>query len=317
MTQWYVKDLSKLTGVSVQTLHHYDRIDLLKPSLRLSNGYRLYSEKDLLQLQQIIALKFFGFELSQIKALLTDSVGALEHFSVQAQFLERKAGTLLDASKALKNIISEVNDDRSIPWETIIKLIEVYRMTQELEKTWAGNVFTPEELKQYANFEAGLKAKFTPEDKKVFTANWLNLIDQVRSNLMADPKSDFGVSIAKQIKDHVWGLYGNEHANLRHSIWEKGFKKGKMEGDRALDPAIVEWIDKAMDNYWRMRIYNLLDQVELGASAELLQNWTDLMNEMYGDSEELKQAAIDAGQNKDDLRVGPKAKEWLRQFIKK
>ncbi|CAM2886902.1 TPA: MerR family DNA-binding transcriptional regulator [Legionella pneumophila] len=34
MTQWFVKDLSKLTGVSVQTLHHYDRIGLLKPSLR-------------------------------------------------------------------------------------------------------------------------------------------------------------------------------------------------------------------------------------------------------------------------------------------
>ena len=70
-----------------------------------------------------------------------------------------------------------------------------------------------------------------------------------------------------------------------------------------------------MDNYWRERIDNLLDQVELLASPERLQNWTDLMNEMYADSEELKQAAIDAGQNKDHLRVGPKAKEWLCQFI--
>lgn len=59
MTQWYGKDLSRLTHVTVQTLHHYDRFGLLKPSLRLSNGYRLYSEKDLLKLQQIIALKFF------------------------------------------------------------------------------------------------------------------------------------------------------------------------------------------------------------------------------------------------------------------
>ena len=57
MTQWYVKDLSHITGVSVQTLHHYDRIGLLKPSLRHTNGYRVYSEKDLLTLQQIIALK--------------------------------------------------------------------------------------------------------------------------------------------------------------------------------------------------------------------------------------------------------------------
>ena len=84
MTQWYVKDLSKITKVSVQTLHHYDRIDLLKPSLRLSNGYRVYSEKDLLQLQQIIALKFFGFELKHIKVLLTGNTRAIEHFLIQA-----------------------------------------------------------------------------------------------------------------------------------------------------------------------------------------------------------------------------------------
>ena len=125
MTHWYVKDLSKLTGISVQTLHHYDRIDLLGPSLRLSNGYRVYSEKDLLQLQQIIALKFFGFELSKIKLLLMGNAGALEHFSVQAQFLEQKANSLLEASKVLKSIISKVSDDKSIPWETIFKLIEV------------------------------------------------------------------------------------------------------------------------------------------------------------------------------------------------
>ncbi len=78
MAEWYVKDLSKLTGISVQTLHQYDRIHLLKPSIRLPNGYRIYSEKDLLRLQQIIALKFFGFELSQIKKLLnSDSEAGL------------------------------------------------------------------------------------------------------------------------------------------------------------------------------------------------------------------------------------------------
>lgn len=79
MTQWFVKDLSRLTGVSVQTLHHYDRIQLLKPSLRLVNGYRVYSENDLLKLQQIIALKFFGFELSQIKTLKLESYLYLKH----------------------------------------------------------------------------------------------------------------------------------------------------------------------------------------------------------------------------------------------
>lgn len=44
------------------------------------------------------------------------NAGALEHFAVQAQFLEQKANTLLDASKALKSIISDVKDDKSIPF---------------------------------------------------------------------------------------------------------------------------------------------------------------------------------------------------------
>jgi DNA-binding transcriptional MerR regulator len=90
MTQWFVKDLSKLTGVSVQTLHHYDRIGLLTPSLRLANGYRIYSEKDLLKLQQVIALKFFGFELMQIKNLLLEESNAFQHFNSQAEVLEQK-----------------------------------------------------------------------------------------------------------------------------------------------------------------------------------------------------------------------------------
>lgn len=67
MKTWYAKELSKLANVTVRTLHYYDKIDLLKPSIRLENKYRLYSESDLAKLQQIIALKFFGFELNQIK----------------------------------------------------------------------------------------------------------------------------------------------------------------------------------------------------------------------------------------------------------
>ncbi len=123
MTQFYIKDLSKLTGVSPQTLHHYDRIDLLKPSVRMANGYRLYCEKDLLKLKKIVSLKFFGFELSQIRILLESNADITDHFLVQARFLEEKAGVLLEASHNLKNIISECHRDHLIPWESIFKLV--------------------------------------------------------------------------------------------------------------------------------------------------------------------------------------------------
>jgi len=123
MADFYVKDLSKLTGVSPQTLHHYDRIGLLKPSVRMANGYRLYGEKDLLRLKKIVSLKFFGFELSQIKILLESNANMTDHFLARAQFLEEKAGTLLEASKNIKNIISECHRDHLIPWDSIFKLV--------------------------------------------------------------------------------------------------------------------------------------------------------------------------------------------------
>ena len=312
MTQWHVKDLSKLTGVSVQTMHHYDRIDLLKPSLRLTNGYRLYSEKDLLKLQQIIALKFFGFELAQIKTLLAGNADMSDHFSVQAQFLEEKAKTLLEASKALKELISDVGGDKSISWKTIIKLIEVYRMTTELEKTWAGKVLTPEELKQYANFEAGLKTRFTESEKNAFSKAWAELIGKIHSNLKADPKSDFGINIAKQSMDLINGLYGKDHANLRHSIWEKGFKKGQMDGEHSLAPEIVTWLDKAIDFYYGGRIYNLLNEAGSNASPELALQWNDLMEEMCGNSLSLKQKVINEIMS--DNNISNEAKQWLEQF---
>lgn len=311
MTQWYVKDLSKLIGVSVQTLHHYDRIDLLKPSVRLPNGYRVYSEKDLLQLQQIIALKFFGFELTQIKALLTDNKGALEHFSVQAKLLEQKANTLLDASNTLKSIISDVVDGKSIPWKTIIKLIEVYRMTQQLEHSWVKEIFTPEELKQYATFEAELKTNSTPEQKAAFEKNWVNLVDEMKRNLDKDPTSAIGIALGKKCMDWLNKVYGKKYAHLRTKKFEKGFAEGKGLSEVGLTPEIVSWMDKAFDAYWRDRIYGILNQVDSGVPDEtIFKLWKEALDDMYGEDNPRKKEIYDLALA--DEKVSIKAKEWLK-----
>jgi DNA-binding transcriptional MerR regulator len=240
MAQWFVKDVSKLTGISVQTLHHYDRINLLKPSLRMTNGYRVYSEKDLLKLQQIIALKFFGFELSQIQPLLGGDVDVLDHFSAQAEFLEQKANTLLEASKALTSIISDVHDDKSIPWETIIQLIEVYRMTQQLQDAWVKEIFTPEELKQYAAFEAEMKSQYpTPEQQASFEKSWADLVEEVKNHLAIDPTSRLGIQLGDKFMQWVNSLYGKKYAHLRTKKFEKGFSEGKGLDEYGLTPEIV------------------------------------------------------------------------------
>src|SRR6476620_1521247 len=56
-----VGELAKRTGLTVRTLHHYDEIGLLKPSLH--TGYRLYTATDVARLQQVLSLRQLGFSL--------------------------------------------------------------------------------------------------------------------------------------------------------------------------------------------------------------------------------------------------------------
>lgn len=313
MTQWFVKDLSKLTGVSVQTLHHYDRIQLLKPSLRLANGYRVYSEKDLLKLQQIIALKFFGFELSQIKTFLAEESNAFKHFNNQAQVLEQKAASLLEGAKTLRSVIEAINDNQSIPWETIIQLIEVYQMTKQLEHDWVKEIFTPDELKQYVEFEKELKTNITPEQKAAFENNWQQLVNEVNNSLNQDPNSKTGIYLGKKIMDWVNGIYGKKYAHLRTKKFEQGFGEGKGLDEVGLTPEIVSWMDKAMDAYWGDRIHGILDQVGKKPAATLLPRWKEVLEDMYGEDTARQQAIYQLALNDD--KVSFEAKEWLKGLL--
>jgi DNA-binding transcriptional MerR regulator len=69
--QWKVGQLSRLTGVSVRALHHYEEIGLLTPSGRNEAGYRLYNRDDVVRLGQIKLLQNLGCRLEEIRSCLT------------------------------------------------------------------------------------------------------------------------------------------------------------------------------------------------------------------------------------------------------
>lgn len=309
MAQWFVKDLSKLTGVSVQTLHHYDRIGLLTPSSRLSNGYRVYSENDLLKLQQIIALKFFGFELSQIKNLLSEENRALKHFKAQAQVLEQKATAMAEGARTLRSIIDSVDSDKSIPWEIIIQLIEVYKMTAHLEHGWVKEIFTPDELKQYATFEKEMKAN---NKKAAFEDQWHQLLDELEQNMEENPNSIIGIQFGEKYMAWLNGVYGKKYAHLRTKKWEKGFGEGKGLDDIGLTPKMMSWLEKAIDAYWKDRIHRILKQVGNMPNAAVLTLWNQALDELYGEETSRKKGVYELAL-KDD-QVSHKAKAWLRSF---
>ena len=69
---YLVKEVAALSGVTVRALHHYDELGLLSPNARTAAGYRLYSDDDLLRLQQILIGRELGLSLEAIRRSLDD-----------------------------------------------------------------------------------------------------------------------------------------------------------------------------------------------------------------------------------------------------
>jgi DNA-binding transcriptional MerR regulator len=100
---WSIGELSKLAGVSVRTLHHYDDIELLPPAGRTASGYRAYDDEDLLRLQRILAYRELGFSLEDVARILDDpAVDAQEH-------LLRQRELLTDRIEKLQRIVDAVD----------------------------------------------------------------------------------------------------------------------------------------------------------------------------------------------------------------
>lgn len=84
-----VKEVSKLTGVSVRTLHHYDAIGLLRPTKVTGAGYRLYDDMALSRLQSILLFRELQFPLKEIKSILdSPNFDPAEALSQQIKLLE-------------------------------------------------------------------------------------------------------------------------------------------------------------------------------------------------------------------------------------
>ncbi|MEV4437904.1 MerR family transcriptional regulator, partial [Streptomyces sp. NPDC049577] len=67
-----VGQVAAFAGVTVRTLHHYDKAGLLSPGERSHAGYRLYGDADLARLQQILFYRELGFSLDEIASILAD-----------------------------------------------------------------------------------------------------------------------------------------------------------------------------------------------------------------------------------------------------
>lgn len=89
-----VKDVSDITGISIRTLRYYDEIGLLKPTKLTESGYRLYNNKALEQLQEIMFFRELEIPLMDIKKIMENPNYDKEQVLLaQKSFLERTQPT--------------------------------------------------------------------------------------------------------------------------------------------------------------------------------------------------------------------------------
>jgi DNA-binding transcriptional MerR regulator len=121
-------EFASLAGVTVKALHHYDRLGLLKPQ-RTASGYRIYTERDLERLEQIIALKFLGLPLKQVRILLDrDALQLPEALRMQRAVLEEKRRLLDRAIGAIESAEKVIHSGKPASAAVLKQIIEAIEM---------------------------------------------------------------------------------------------------------------------------------------------------------------------------------------------
>lgn len=129
---WKVGELAKLTGLTVRTLRFYDGIDLFSPSAFSESGHRLYDEKDIARLHQILALKELNLSLDEMKEVLNG--GAYSPREIVDQQMARVKETIRIQEKLLGELehassLMQANDELSV--EDFLGLLQTMKKSHE------------------------------------------------------------------------------------------------------------------------------------------------------------------------------------------
>jgi MerR family transcriptional regulator, thiopeptide resistance regulator len=169
-----------LAGVTPRALRYYDRLGLLKPK-RSRSGYRLYSERDLETLEEIVALKFIGVPLKDIAAIRRRARGPfVQVLHAQRETLEAKRRTLTRAISAIAAAETALRSGTDIDAQLFRRIIEVMHMDTPHEEAVTTYVA---KLKAKASFLAAM----TAEQRVSLREQWATLVEDVKAAVDEDP----------------------------------------------------------------------------------------------------------------------------------
>jgi MerR family transcriptional regulator, thiopeptide resistance regulator len=190
------QEFAELAGVTVRTLHHYDRLGLLRPP-RNGSGYRVYRERDLERLEQIVALKFLGLPLKRVGELLARDGRDLP------QVLREQRAALEEKRRMLDRAIRAIREAEREPTPALLrKIIEEI----EMQENWTEKYYSPE-----ARAKIEIRAQdWTPEKQQQATKAWLDLMADIEAAMGDDPASERAQALVVRWRTLVAGFTGGD-----------------------------------------------------------------------------------------------------------
>ena len=284
MKIWHIKEISDLTKTSIRMLRHYDKISLLVPSYREPNGYRCYTASDLARLQQIVALKYFGFSLSTIKNILQKHNNIYAHLQAQQQVIKKQSVHLQQVNDALEDILKSLTPEKSPDWNDLLLLIEGFNMTgnlrEQLKESWAGKKLTESQFEEYLFLYEQFPEEFAKRNA---------IIDEINRNLVGSPDGPDGERVVCFMHDLAKKMkqFFSQHVKLSSSILES-IQSGKLT-QLEITPEGAHWIGKATLAYWLKRWNSLYDKIVDNLASdpkdkigkEVAKEWRTIINDYF------------------------------------
>jgi DNA-binding transcriptional MerR regulator len=282
MAEWRIKEISDLTKISIRMLRHYDKIGLLKPSYRLSNGYRCYTEVDLAVLQQIVSLKYFGFNLKTIKDLLHKHQNIYAHLQAQQQVLKEKSLQLQEVTAVLGDVLERLEPSKTPDYKDSLLLISRYHMSNELrsklKSSWAGKSLSESQFEELLTIYEQFPEEVNAREK---------IMEQINNKELGDPTGPEGkrvVSFFRDLQLKMKSIFPKQ-AHLGSSLL-KDMQSGKLT-QLELTPEGCLWLSQAMLSYWLSRWDLIYDKIINNLSSdptgkvgqEIATEWEELVEE--------------------------------------
>jgi DNA-binding transcriptional MerR regulator len=234
-----VGELARRTGLTVRTLHHYDEMGLLKPSLHSEAGYRLYTRDDVARLQQVLSLRQLGFALEEIRDCFDrPGFAPLEVIRLHLTRLREQIELQRKLCERLEALAEHFRAAEEVSADEFLQTIEGINMIEQC--------YTPEQLEHFRKcWEANPEQ--AAERARQGTAAWEELWSQLGALMEqgtdpADPKVQALIKRRQELVDQFTGGDKAIEESLKRMWTEEGDKLCAQFG---MDPKVLQYLVNA------------------------------------------------------------------------